>query len=223
MMKRKYAAMRRRPYNSYRRAALRPMRSRYVPRPVCSNVVITRRVEFPPFVLTPTANVWNNTNYSFRMVDVPSFGELTSLFDQYRITSVKLTWIPTYKNLHTQLAPFPSIASPVLYVAPSEDGTSNLTTKLTAFQDSALKMIADPYKNFTVTLKPSVQFEVATTLTIAGASPKSNVWLDCDNPSVIHNGCAIAGYIPEINGTLLYNPCSYTCQCDYTIELKNPK
>jgi len=124
--------MRRRPYSSYRRALPRPPRSRYVPRPVCQNVFIKRMVEYPPFTVSGIPFTWNSSNYSFKLLDVPSFGELTGLFDQFRILKVKVTWIPHFRDAQRDTSTNNAYASPIIYYTSSDDGTSNLTTKLEA-------------------------------------------------------------------------------------------
>jgi len=199
------------------------MRNRYVPPLNCQNIVIKRMVEFPPFTMSTSAFTWTNANYAFKLVDVPSFGELTGLFDQYRILKVKLTWIPHWKDVPINTEFAVGAATPIIFITKSLDGTQNLSTKLEAFQDSSIVRVAEPRKNFSLSLTPNVQFEVQTALTIAGAAPKGNTWLDTENPNVNHYGAAIGGYIPQTFGTPLINPNVYTIQCEYTMEFKNPK
>ena len=213
-----YSAKRR----STARAVPRPVRSTYTARPT-RNMQIRRVVEFPPFIMSQTANVWNKANYSFRLVDVPSYGELAALFDQYRLLKVKLTWIPQFKDIPVDPEFNIGAGTPIIYITKSDDGTQNLNDKLDAFQDSHAIRIDNCRKNFSITVTPHVQLEVQTSLAIAGAAPKTNVWLDTANPSVTHYGAAIGGYIPQAFGSLLINTNSFTIQCEYFMEFKNPK
>jgi hypothetical protein len=222
-MKRKYGIMRRRPYRTYPRALPRPARNRYIPPLKCQNVFIKRMVEYPPFTVSTTPFTWNNSNYAFKLVDVPSFGELTGLFDQYRILKVKITWIPQLQNVVNNSNSNNWVGAPFLYHTSSDDGTVNLSTKLEAFQDSSIVRVKNPYENFSLTLTPKVQFEVQTALAIAGAAPKGNTWLDTDNPNVNHYGAAIGGYIQQVGTIVLFNPHVYSVQCEFHMEFKNPK
>jgi len=155
---------------------------------------LTRTVEKTAF--TTLGAAWFSQKYSFTLGDLPFYTELTSLFDQYKIEKVKMTFFPRYsENTAPNTA---SVAlfntNTILWNVSSDDGTTLLPTQNNALQCMAAKMrsVNEP---FSVWVKPKYQLEAATSLAIASARPSTG-FIDCDNYSVIHSGHEIAGYSP---------------------------
>jgi len=179
---------------------------------------ISRTVEKTSFQLLGSA--WYSQVYSFRLDDLVQYTEFTTLFDQYKIEKVKLTYFPRYSETNaptvvTNAALFTT--NTLLWNAVSDDGTTLLSTQANALQRMNAKMrIAN--KPFTVWVKkPKYQIEVATTLAIASARPSTG-FLDCDNYGVVHWGHEIAGYSPAANPAQLVE---WKCYATYYLALKD--
>lgn len=143
---------------------------------------------------------WNGVNYSFTLGSLPNYTEITNLFEQYKINAVKLTFIPNYFDNDaaqtefniSQNAVIAAIGGPRVYTLIDKDGSPQSGSESTMLENSAARIIRKPFQGFQIYInKPAVQVEVATSLGFSNAMPKASPWLDCDNYSVRHEGCAV--------------------------------
>lgn len=174
-------------------------RSRISRSVVSNNVVSIKRQYYMGEFFAPVTAGWSWNAYDFKLSNIPSYVEFTNLFEQYKINAVKLTFVPVgyggdginqiYAN---STAGAPYFETPRLYTIVDRDGNPQVGTEEYMLQNSKARMIKNPFKVFSVYIaKPCVQQEVGTTLSFAGAAPKSGMWLDCDNTGVLHNGLGI--------------------------------
>jgi len=196
-----------------------------IPRHVCEkSISISRTMEYANFSMPLTSNTWAATNYSFALTNLPAYTEFTELFDQYKITGIKVTFMPLYRDSLLGVASTASaIATPNIWIAASDDGSQNLSTQIKAMQVQNARMISDPYKPFSIFLKPKFILETVVGLGIAGTHSKSGGWLDTDNPNVLHYGLAIGGDSPGVPATTSFNPMVYSVFAKYYMQFKDPR
>lgn len=89
-MRRKYT--RRSTRKGFRRYKRRFMRKRYSKKTNQRVYRFARYVDYGEFTIANVINTY--TAYNFSLGDLPSSGEFTALFDQYKINAVKITFIP---------------------------------------------------------------------------------------------------------------------------------
>lgn len=181
---------------------------------------ITRKCEKATFTMAAVTGTWTQSNYVFRLGDLPGFGEMTSMFDQYQITSIRIDVLPRYRD-QTLGQGTSAVATPFILMAECNDGSQNLFTKSQALQTSNAVHVKDPYKPFGMTIRPKFLVETAVGVGIA-ASYSKNGWIDTDNNQVDHYGFALAGDTPGY-GTSAFNPLVYDIYATFTIKLRNPR
>lgn len=191
-----------------RLATVRP--SRWMTR---NNLVsIKRKVTLPDV----SFNIWQSQAYAPLLSQLPSYTEFTNLFEQYRINAVKFDFIPKSTSFEANTSA--AVATmPRLYTIIDKDGNAQTSSEVAMQQYGNSRLIRDPSKPFSIYIKrPCVQFGTANTITIVGGAPKPSPWLDCDNFSVQHWGCAIGGIMPTGTGSV-----SFSVVATYYMQFKN--
>jgi len=121
----------------------------------------------------------------FQLSDLPNYTEFTNLFDKYRITGVKLTFIPTQNTSYVGNtgSPLPLLG----FVYDTDDGTL-LTNRTDYYQ----------YKNFKIHrlggiiskwVRPRTASSVYAGIASTAYRTNGNVWIDCDNAGAEYYGC----------------------------------
>lgn len=193
-----------------RRAPARPRKIRRisrkrtsVPRALRQNhTYITRMVHYNDFAI-PLNGTWTYTSMTFKLSDLVNYTEFTSLFNEYKIAAVKVTFLPRWTNndvansvLTGTGAAFGS--NPLIWTMADRDGTTTISSQSNVMQNSRARMVRHPFRPFSVYVRPKVQVEVANDplgVTYASAMPRMG-WLDTQNANIQHSGVQIAGYIP---------------------------
>lgn len=121
--------------------------------------------------------------YKFALSDVPNYTEFTSLYDQYQLKAVQLTFIPRY-NVATNLTPIAQLWSIVDYDA------SFPTTQPGFLQYQNLHMTRGTslHKRY---IRPQCLGELFNNLTTSAYSTRRNTWIDTADPNVPHYGMAL--------------------------------
>lgn len=217
--RRKYARRAKRSYQkkSYRKLLKKTMYN------MRQNVVSVKR----SFVTAPfTVNSsWSGAQFSFTLAALPNYSEFTSLFEQYRINGIKLTFIPSADSLDINQQQQNSSTAinwttiPRLYTAIDRDGNGQYASENAILQYGNHKIIRNPMRPFSIYVKhPCVQVGTANLVTLVGGAPKSKQWLDCDNYSVQHWGCVVGGIVPYQGGTVNM---AYQVIATYYLQFKN--
>lgn len=165
-----------------------------------------------------------NSNYngiSFKLQDIPNYTELTTLYDEYRITRVTIILMPRSASLgQTNSASSGNVnqqysnVQPFITVIDYDDATppgarSDLIQYGTAKQHLPNRMIRR-------TLQPCVAVQTYKTAVSSGYMAKRRQWLDCADDTVPHYGFKWAYNQDSAAAadTVLYDiTCVYYVQC----------
>lgn len=129
---------------------------------------------------------------SFRLNQLPAYQEFTDLFDQYKISFVKL-------RLRLNLSPDAQSATSavyprVLYVRDHDDLVVPASTQELRQYGKCKTKVLSPNRDLIITLRPST-LNVSSINASAGTtyvSPQYNKWVDCAHPDVNHLGIKYA-------------------------------
>lgn len=138
-------------------------------------------------VATPVANA-----YVFTLNQLPSVGDFTSLFDQYKITGAKLQLTPALSE---------GISSPLFGTA-STLGYSRVHSVIDyddasapASEDQMLEYGSHkstaPFQKHSRFIRPKVLHEIYRSAIATAYAPKSNTYLDMTNTDVPHYGIKV--------------------------------
>lgn len=138
-------------------------------------------------VATPVANA-----YSFQLNQLPSVGDFGNLFDQYKITGVKLTLTPALSE--GILSPLNNTATALGYSKVHSvidyDDSQAPTSEDLLLEYGSLKSTA-PFQTHTRFIKPKVLHEIYRSAISTSYAPKSGTYLDMNNTDVPHYGLKV--------------------------------
>lgn len=130
------------------------------------------------------------TSLSFNLNQLPNVGEFTTLFDQFKMTHVKL-FFKLNQDPSTQTAG--NSFYPTMYYCPDHDDVTPPTSIDDLRQHGRTKMVTlRPSKYTVVNIKPSVLnqlFRIAGQTTV---QPKWRQWIDMAHPDTSHYGLKYA-------------------------------
>lgn len=127
--------------------------------------------------------------YVFKLSDVQSSTEFTSLYDQYKITGIKAKFFPRVNVLQTvnQGSTFTTIP-PIGTIVDYDDAAPPANyAEATQFMGAR---IHEAFKPFSLYFKPKIStaaYSGAFTSYTAGGSP----WLDCNSPNIEYYGMKV--------------------------------
>jgi len=195
-----------------RRAPARPrkrVRKLRVPKSIKTNnmLYVKRTAEASSFQITAAG--WYGATYTFRLANLPNYTEFTTLFNQYKISAVRLDFFPEYTGNDLPLAGSNYMINPLLWTGADTDGTTTIVSQSAAMQNTRMKMVKNVWKPFSIYTRVKFQDEVSNDisgLNYAPAKPTTG-WLDTQNFNIQHSGVQIAGTIPSHT-----SPFAYTCR-----------
>jgi hypothetical protein len=133
--------------------------------------------------LTPSVTVETDGAYTFSLSALPDSTEFTSLYDTYRITCVKVNFVPLFTDTSATVA-YPPLMTAIDY----DDASSTALTVLEEY-DSALRSATGQF--FTRTFTPKVAI-AAYSGAFTSFGQRTWQWIDAASPSVIHYGLKYA-------------------------------
>lgn len=148
------------------------------------------------------ATTYENDAFHFQLNDLQNFSELTTLYDQYKITKVVmyLNWSPfAYSTGLNDTSKTPDLIAPLLmYVRDHDDGTA---ISLADFkQIGKTKQIRiRPGKQYKIAITPSILTEAYRSSATQAYMPKFNQKIDCNYPDVQHYGIKFGVQKPSIS------------------------
>jgi len=158
---------------------------------------------------------------SFRLDDVLQDNEFISLFDKYKITGVKLTFIPlSYDAAYVSTGGNSSTIPTMTYAIDTDDVVvPNLASQLLVKQDVRVKRLSKP---FSVYIKPRINLSVqaAGGSTDLALSQKSG-WLNCSYNDIEHFGFKF--YLRDMPLPTTGSNSLIRVQAKYYIALKDPQ
>lgn len=149
----------------------------------------TRRVNLGSIVSTGL-NQPTLTSFAFQFSNVPNVSEYTALFDQYKISYVKLMF-----KLNQDPSTQTSVNSfyPTMYYCVDHDDAVPPSSIDDLRQHGRTKMaVLRPYKYVVVKIKPSVLLEMFRSAGNTTVTPKWNQWVDMAHPDTYHYGLKYA-------------------------------
>lgn len=125
---------------------------------------------------------------TFRLNQLPNYGEFTTLFDRYKIHGVKLTWhlrqVPGSDNLVFQHNVYPR-----LFIVKDYDDSNNPANQAAIQEHGKCKeYILMPNRKLNIYVKPSVLIPAYRSGVSNSYIPKWNQWIDCADADVPHYG-----------------------------------
>lgn len=161
--------------------------------------------------------------YSFALSDLPNSGEFTALYDQYKITGIKLDFIwrstnisqVETQNTQQQGAPY------MYYVIDHDDSTAATVNELREFAKAKRFIFDTGKRTCSVYFKPCTLVENYLTAVTTGYSPRFDSWIDAGNPSMPYFGFKAAVQQP-LNGITAVAS-YFDVECTYYMKMKDPR
>lgn len=136
--------------------------------------------------IVQSVNAAQNAYYSafiFQLSDCPNYTEFTSLFDQYKICAVKVSFANNYQNTFSASG----VTNVELYTINDFDDASAPSTASEFLQYQSFKSVSLMNSNnpgkITRYVKPMANIDVESV-----ASHPRRVWIDCGAPGIDHYG-----------------------------------
>lgn len=144
--------------------------------------------------------------YAFNLATVPNASEFTTLFDQYRIKQVTVTFLPNYIQ-----------ANVPLYTALDYDDALTPPTLLSVFEKDTCR-ISEANQVVERTFNPRALREVYATPVTSGYETAVSPWLDTQNDTVPHYG--LKYFIAQLPASGLTN--TYEVNVELMIQCRSP-
>lgn len=135
---------------------------------------------------------WVPNSLTFQLSDVINVTDFTNLFDQFKITKVKLTlrWSPraaTYTSANTVAGT--GVYNPVLYYYTDHDDDDPVASQEDMLEVQRHKSVRiQPQRPIYITVKPAVQAMAYQTALTTAYGPKWNMKLNMDDNTAPHYG-----------------------------------
>lgn len=162
--------------------------------------------------------------YQFTLDSLPNYTEFTNLYDLYKITGIKLSFVPSASeyinsvtsgtNAQNGFQRFNSVLD--------FDDTAVPTSENQLLQYASLKQTpgwATHSRYFTPRVNTVVEGVVGATLAASSTAPK---WISTDNPEVEHLGVKVF-VPPPIAGSAVSAAITYTVYATYYLACRNVK
>lgn len=151
--------------------------------------------------------------FSFKLSDLPQYTDFTNLFDQYKLTGVKLDFIPFADNVSWEVASNgASVAAPggpLLISVDQDDATIPASaSEMLSRQNVKVVPVGRRHQMF---LRPKYG-DIANTTTLAPATG----FIDCDTPNTPHYGVKCWMAAPNVVNTNF----TYQVWATYYVTLK---
>ena len=159
---------------------------------------------------------------SFRLADLPNYGEFQVVFQYYRIKWIKLEFVP---NMSPEIQYATAVNGPtsswgatdILYAKRHADGNQRDFNELLQIQSSKRRKVS---QRFTTWLKPAVAQGVYNTTTSWGYAPKLSPWINGDYTSVPHYGITFQSNPSENSNQLIPTNYILNCYATYYVDFK---
>lgn len=157
-----------------------------------NNIFRTKRSFFETFTVNYNGGTVNTFDaFDFKLNTLPSYTEFTNLYDSYRITKIKMHWLPRMNIFSFDAYTATSTESPqLLTVVDTDDST--VPSSLDELLERETMRVHHFSKPFTITFKP--KFSLAAwggTLFTSYAEGGANQWIDVLSPGVPYFGVKV--------------------------------
>lgn len=114
-----------------------------------------------------------STGFVFRLADVPGVNELSGLFEEYKILSATVTFVPKSSSADMASGGVTSaLHAPTAWITADTDGQFSNTSLTTLLQYGALRRV-DALRPFSLTVKPRVATAVQYVVNTNTTAPQS--------------------------------------------------
>lgn len=159
----------------------------------------------------PTAGNSYYFGYSFSLSELPDYSELSNLFDAYRITGIKLTFMPRHTEAEIGTSGSSGLPTIAIVTDPNDANAPSSTAAVLQYPRAKLIQLSRPYSYY---FKPRVA-TITTGTTNGTAEVKGSMWQNIDSPTVLHYGVKIATYFPSTTTVDVY--------AKFYLQCKNPR
>lgn len=149
---------------------------------------------------------------AFTLADLPDFTDFTALYDQYKITGIKIAWLPrgNSSDVQTQGA----ISRFFSVIDRDDDATPSGIDQLTQYESCKMTSSTQIHSRY---FRPSIRTEVPTAIGGTGYTISGPKWIDVTNTNVKHYGLKIAAQGPLTGTGSIY----YDAQLTMYVAFKN--
>lgn len=170
-------------------------------------------------IVSANLNVPTLTSLTFRLSDVPNVGEFSSLFDQFKLTYVKLMF---KLNQDPSSQPATNSFYPTMYHSVDHDDAVAPSSLNDMREHGRTRMsVLRPNRYTVVKVKPSVLFEAARNPGAGTTTycPKWRQWVDMAHTDTLHYGLKYA-----LDNTFNLNPnYSLEVQAQYWFQCRDTR
>lgn len=152
-------------------------------------------------------NVFRTYTYTFNLYQLPQAVDFINLFQEFRIKSATVTWLPQYptgdagKQERQAVAGTAWHMEPRLYALVDKAGNT-YASEAEYLAVSGCKLVNDPYSEFTVKInKPAVSLLAYGTAGFAYGAVEESPWISMANAQIDHYGIQIGGVMSAVGGT----------------------
>jgi len=160
------------------------------------------------------ATGWNATALTFDLSRVTDYAEFTSLYDNYKITGVKVSFDYTPDVLPA--SPVGDTFVPKIWCVRdyNDAATPNIDDMTQSTRVKVFRLF--PGKTYSIFLRPAVLQQVYKSVVSSGNVPKWNQWIDCNDYAVPHYGLKLV-----TQGFPSVNMGSVSLRIKYYLKFKN--
>jgi hypothetical protein len=141
---------------------------------------------YQPAQITTSTTLSTFRSYTFQISNLSDLTEMSSVFDQYRITQVDVKFIP---NITESLSSAP-LSGGVFSVIDLDD--ANLFTSITDPLDYNSLSIWKPMETVQLSFKPRLALAAYGSSVFGSFANSAPVWIDCASSTVEHYGLKMA-------------------------------
>lgn len=127
-------------------------------------------------------------SYAFKLTDLPEYASYTTIFDQYRIVKIELTFIGTNQapNAAATLQ-----RTPCIYTAIDYDDNGTPASVATVLNYANVRIHA-PGKTFTIAWRPHAAVGMYNGTNFSNYGNLTSPWIDAASSDVLHFGVKVA-------------------------------
>lgn len=142
-------------------------------------VNVCRQTDFANWVM-PAGQTVDYRAFVFSLTDMPGYTQFTTMYDQYRINKIKVTFIPMCDIVTAGDSSSGTQKGRICFKSDFDDATTP-TSILEILNSTHSKCRSYP-KNFSYTLIPTSLAVTYETDVTSGYAPKRRQWIDCNDP-----------------------------------------
>lgn len=160
---------------------------------------------------------WSAWGLVGRLSDLPQVGDLTSLFDEYRIRKIVYNIVPAQNTISSSTS-----VAPIIYTTLDSDGGFQHSSENDMLQYDACRLVKNALRPFSVTVNwPRFKSAITTentggTSSVVSGKPTTG-WINCDQTNIYHYGMIMGGYLPVANTD---NYPLYTVKATYYVDFR---